>query len=212
MSLHEADLKSRLTRFLGRKQMPRRFEGRDTAQADEISALVAAVMRNAPRGPDRLTLWWPVFEARLGEICGPMWPTEKEIKEAAQSANTEAPRPASARDTGPDMSDAAICGRRMERGEAVGEGWLYGRLAVELIAGSHVDETVMRRYRTAAWSNRKALYGREAADAWEDEAKARHDAARAAWRAKHDQPQPQMLSMPDLSADRDLGSHEDFAA
>lgn len=87
MSLHESDVLSRLTRFLGRKQMPRRLEGRPTAEADEVTALVSAVNRNAPRGADALAQWWPAFEARLGEICGGMWPTEKEIIDAARHAS-----------------------------------------------------------------------------------------------------------------------------
>lgn len=85
MSLHESEITSRLIRFLGRKQMPRRLEGKPTSEDDEVRALVAAVARNAPRGADALAQWWPAFEARLGEICGGMWPTEKEIRDAAKA-------------------------------------------------------------------------------------------------------------------------------
>ena len=76
------------------------------------------------------------------------------------------------------LSSEAIIGRKMGRGDPVGEGWLYGRSAVELIVGGHVTEETMRRYRSAAYFSRKSVYGTEPARKWEDEAKARHEAAR----------------------------------
>lgn len=87
MNLHDADIKSRLSRFLTRKQIPRRLDSNPSATDDEIAALVAAIARNAPRTAERLAEWWPAFEAALGEVCGSMWPTEKEIRDAAQSAS-----------------------------------------------------------------------------------------------------------------------------
>lgn len=198
MSLHDADVLFRVKKFLDRKQMPRRFESKDEARNDEIRALSAAVKRNAPRDPNRLAEWWPMFEARLSEICGAMWPVEKEIRDAAKQATIEAPRHAVP--DGPDMSPPAIIGRRMAAGEAVGEEWLYGRSAVELIAGGHVDEATMRRYRSAAYLSRKAMYKSAAATAWEDDAKARHDEARAAHRAR-ESARPRDISVPDLRAD-----------
>jgi len=56
-----------------------------------------------------------------------------------------------------------IIGERMTAGEAVGEGWLYGSLAVGLIAARLVDQDTMTRYRSAAFHARRMIYGVEKA-------------------------------------------------
>ena len=180
MSLHESDIRTRLTRLLDRKQMPRRLEGKGGAMEDEIRALAQAVQRNAPRSAERLADWWPHFEAAIGEIAtGGLWPTEREIKDAAKAVGTMAPQVAVATET---RSELQITADRMARGDAVGEGWLYGRAACELIRERMVDQDTMVRYRSAAFLTRKAAYGEVAALAWEADQKARHEAAKASFR------------------------------
>lgn len=72
----------------------------------------------------------------------------------------------------------------MAEGEAVGEAYLYGSDAIELWARGLVDEETMRKYRSAAFFKRKDLYGHDAAIAWENDAKKRHDEAKAVFKAK----------------------------
>ena len=180
MNLHNADVANRFRRYLDRRQLPRRLEGKANAEADEIRAITDAVMRYAPRGADALAQWWPVFEARLGEIVsGGLWPTEKEIRDAAAAARPQLPK-ASGDEWALDTY--TIMGRRMAAGEPVGEGYLYGREACELIKRKLVDQETMERYRKGAFMNRRAVYGHEKAVAWEAEAKARHEAAKGAFR------------------------------
>ena len=76
------------------------------------------------------------------------------------------------------LDPLVITSARMQRGEAVGEGYLYGRLACELIQRGLVDKPTMTRYRSAAFLNRRNFYGQEAALAWEAERKAAHEAAK----------------------------------
>jgi len=180
MSLHEADLKARLVRYLDRRQMPRRLEGKGGAMEDEMRALVAALARVAPRSADRLADWWPHFEAALGEIAtGGLWPTEREIRDAAKMVGSIAPQVAVAPEP---KSEHQIIADRMARGEPVGEGWLYGRAACELIRQRLVDQATMSAYRSGAFFARKDTYGQAAALAWEAEAKAKHEAAKEAFR------------------------------
>lgn len=180
MSLHEADIRARLNRLLDRKQMPKRLEGKGGAMEDEIRALTAAVTRNAPRNTDRLADWWPHFEAALGEIAtGGLWPTEREIRDAARAVGNTAPQASVAPES---KTEHQIIADRMARGDAVGEGWLYGRAACELIQRGMVDRETMTRYRSAAFFARKDIYGEVSALAWEAEAKARHEAAKEAFR------------------------------
>lgn len=195
MNLHDADISSRLARFLGRKAMPRRLEGKPSAEEDEVRALCAALSRNAPRGADALAQWWPAFEAALGEICGAMWPTEREVKDAAQG--TSKAMPAVASSSAPDMRPEAMAARRMQAGEPVGEHFLYGFCAVEMIAAGLVDEGTMRRYRSGAFLARREAYGEEAAAAWETAAKAKHDAAKQVYRHRNDPSRPRDVIVPD---------------
>ena len=156
MSLHEADLKARLVRYLDRRQMPRRLEGKGGAMEDEMRALVAALARVAPRSADRLADWWPHFEAALGEIAtGGLWPTEREIRDAAKMVGSIAPQVAVAPEP---KSEHQIIADRMARGEPVGEGWLYGRAACELIRQRLVDQATMSAYRSGAFFARNYEY------------------------------------------------------
>lgn len=173
MNLHSADIAGRLRRFLDRRQAPRRVEGKPQAEADEVSALVSTVERNAPRGADALAAWWPGFERELGESGTGLWPTEKEIRDAAKAANRTGPQSAA-----PVFDRHEINAKRMSKGEAVGEYYLYGREAVEMIRRGLVDEPTMKRYRSAAFFARKDVQGEAAALKWEAEAKERHEAAK----------------------------------
>lgn len=193
MNLHEADIQSRLSRFLNRRQMPRRVEGKPEAQADELRALVSAVMRCAPRDPDRLGAWWPEFESSLGELGSGMWPTEKEVRDAAKAC---APQVQALVAEAGDFDGYAITAARMSRGEPVGECYLYGREACELISRGLVDEPTMRKYRSGAYFRRKDIYGADAAQAWEADAKDRHDAARKVFATRGEEPTRRNIQMP----------------
>lgn len=175
MNLNQADILSRLRRFLDRRQSPRRVEGKPQAEADEVTALAAAVGRYAPRDADKLAAWWPKFEARLGETGTGLWPTEREIRDCATEINKSNPTvKAEAR-----LDPHEIAARKMAAGEPVGEGYLYGADAVEMIRRHLVDRETMTRYRSAAYHNRRTAHGEPSALEWEAEAKSRHEAAKA---------------------------------
>lgn len=174
--MHFSDVSARLTRFLERRQIPRRIEGKEAATRDEIKALSDAVYRSAPRDTQALAAWWPAFERALGEIGSGLWPTEREIKDAAKIATAE--RPVRSGQASEQTDAVAITAQAMDAGRAVGEGWLYGRNAVELIRRQLVTREVMTAYRSGAFLARREIYGEAAALQWEAEAKARHDAAK----------------------------------
>lgn len=174
-ALHRADLKTRLSRFIARRDVPRRLEAKPEAINDELSALTATVERFAPRDAEALANWWGRFEVQLGLEADRYWPTEKQIAEAAKAiAPASGNRP---REKG-DTDEARIAADRMNAGEPVGEGWLYGTLACDMIERRLVDEPTMRKYRSKAYFHRKDVLGAEAADAWEADRKAMHDRVR----------------------------------
>ena len=197
MSLHTQDITARLTRYLDRKTMLRRFEGKPMAMEDELRALVAAVERNAPRDAAALADWWVLFEIKMGELASAMWPIEKELVDAAKAVRG-GPVMVDLSGT-PSLDSATIYAKRMREGGRYPETALYGILACELIAKRLVDEETMRRCRSAAFFRRKEVYGEESALAWEAESKAAHEAAKVVWRDKEER-QQRRLNIPDMTS------------
>jgi hypothetical protein len=204
MSLHESDIKARVGRFLERKTMPQRIAGKTMAQDDEMRAIIGKITSHAPRGAEALATWWPYFEAALSEIGGDFWPSEKQIKPAAQKATEAMPRKVVAA-LDDEMSPAAITARKMQTGGEVGEGWLWGIGAVELAARKLIDEATMRRYRSGAFLARRQAYGEAAALRWEAEKKAEHEAAKEVWRHRKADRQQRDTTVPDLRDAPDFG-------
>ena len=183
MSLHHHDLRIRLTRFLDRRSVPRRLEDKPQAQADEINALVEALARSAPRDPDALREWWPGFEARIGEAAHSSWPTIKDVRECAKASLADRPAPEGEKWK---IDSAELHARRMKAGEPVGEGWLYGVLACEMISRGLIDRETMERHRKAAFWNRADAYNEEEARRWEADVKQRHEHGKELWKARED--------------------------
>lgn len=206
-AMRTAEITGLLTRWLERYSPPSQIRDNQRAQQDEAQALLAVLLRFAPqagyaefvaRAFDQLeyqmkTRAWPT-KGELGAVCSNL---RKETVKAVDLTG------------GDDMSPASINARRMQRGEPVGEGWLYGTNACDLIATGLVDEATMTRYRSGAFLARKATYGEATALAGEAEAKARHDAARAVHRDRHSAPKPRDITMPDTAPPYDP---EGFAA
>lgn len=174
-SLHKAEISGILLRWLERYSPPTAIKENARAQQDEAEALLAVLLKFAPHtepGP------W-VFRA-LDSMDYRMktraWPTKGELAEVCADLRKKLPAamPGETLDTRPE----AITARRMEKGEAVGESWLYGRQACELIASGLITKSQMDAYRSGAFLQRREAYGEAAALQWEAEAKQRHEDAR----------------------------------
>lgn len=178
MSYRNDALRSHLKSYLERRATPRHLEGKPAALAEEVDALSRAVGRFAPR--DGYEEWWPKFIDKMDEGRRvATWPTVGDIKAAAQAVTGPGSvRPAN----GDEINPLEIASGRMKRGEPVGDGYLYGKMAVDLIAAGLVDEDTMKRYRSAWFFNAKRVFGEEKALHMEAELKLRHDAAKEAFR------------------------------
>lgn len=77
-----------------------------------------------------------------------------------------------------EIDPYAIVARRFAAGDPVGEGYLYGLEACEMIKRRLVDEQTMKSYRSGAFLARRERYGQDAALAWEAQAKADHEIAK----------------------------------
>lgn len=195
MSLHEDDITARLTRFLARKSMPRRFENNPMAQADELRALTEAIQRSAPRSAEALADWWALFEIKLDETASSLWPVVKEVSDAARAVRGVAQIDLSGK---PSLDPAEIQAKRLIEGNGFAETALYGVLACEIIARRLIDRDTMIKRRSQAFFARKDLYGEEAALRWEADAKATHEAAKIVWSERENR-QPRNIQIPDIS-------------
>lgn len=99
-----------------------------------------------------------------------------------------------------DIDHYAIAAKRMAKGEAVSEHYLYGREACELIKRRLVDQDTMTRYRSGAFLARRERYGEAAALAWEAEQKAIHESSKAMLRDS--EPMRRPVIIPSMKAPR----------
>ena len=143
---------------------------------------------------------WPLrsgFEDRLDEDTKTRaWPTAGEIKAASLAITGPSSRRIA---EGNEVSPLDVVARRMDANEAVSDGYLYRRLAVELLASGKVSEDQMSRYRTGLFVQLKDTYDEPIALAKLAELKARHAAAEAATREPIEprvlpKPQPKMMT------------------
>lgn len=178
MTIREDFLGEKLERYLSRKTMPRGLDSKPAARDEELQALMRCLTRYAPR--ERYDEWWPRFEDRLSEDAQTRaWPSEGEIKKAALSIRE---RQTTTVSQGDEIDPVKVNAERIQRGEAVGDGWLWGRLAVELLQSGRVTMAQLRPYRSALYFSEKDFYGEETARKREQEREARHQHAEEAAR------------------------------
>lgn len=202
--MRTAEISGILTRWLERYSPPAQLRDNARAQQDEVAALLGVILRFAPlvgygdfvaKVIDQIefqmkTRAWPT-KGELGAVCS-------SVRKAGNHARTDMTGDA-------DMTAEAITARRMQRGEPVGEGWLWGTNACELIRRGLVDKPTMDRYRSGAFLERRAAYGEEDALRWEAECKARHEAAKVVIKGAdgprgHGAPMPDKRHAPEVAA------------
>jgi hypothetical protein len=188
MDFRKAEISQRLNEWLDRLAVPYHLRDKPEAAQHEAEALLRILLRYAP-GQDHVPFVNRVCDLLDSRMKDRRWPTPHDMGAACASVAKEAGTDRSD-DSSEDTRPEAIVGRRMTRGEPVGEGWLWGRLACELIAGRHVTREVMDRYRSGAFLARRAAYGEEAALEWEREAKDNHEIAKAVFRERNQPSQP----------------------
>jgi hypothetical protein len=186
MSIRESDIAERVAEWMDRFAVPSHLSDKPQAAQKEAEAILRIVLKYAPRH-DYVPFLNRVFDQIDYQKKSRVWPTPHELGAVCANVTKDMPKNGqTASSVNVDFSSEAVMGRRMERGEAVGEDWLYGRLAVELIVNGLVTEPVMRSYRSSAFLARKEIYGEEAALQWETEAKARHEIAKQLHRERNE--------------------------
>lgn len=181
MKATEDFIESRLGKYLDRRTPPRQIAGNEALEADEIDSILRTILRFNPGG--NLEEWWQRVEDGLATSCETYsWPLPKHFAKAAEAASKAVRRGSDAPDQWvPDP--VRINANRMNRGEPVGEFWLYGDKAIALEDSGMVPSDVINRYRSAAYfrrvtRRRDGTEDRTQADAWESAQRCLHDSIR----------------------------------
>lgn len=159
--------------FLDRYTPPRHMLENEVAQQEEVNMLFKAFVRLAPA--EECGQWADRVLERLGmSLRTRAWPNAYEVLKAAEAETAVKAAPGRG---SPDHQEAVARQRiaaRMERGEPVGEGWFYGRLAVELLSSGLVTEETLNGYRKTWFQGLKRDWGEGKALQLQADAQARH--------------------------------------
>jgi hypothetical protein len=171
--------------FLNRRAIPRHLDNKADVQRDEIAALLRAVTAVCP---DRnYQEWWPRFEDALDEAADyRTWPTVSEIRKASSQCSRGV-----AVSGGPVEFDTnRINADRIKAGHPVGDFWVYGRGAAELLESGLVTEEDLKPLRSKLFFAMVDVLGEEPALEREKAFKAHHAAAVEMLRNKTRRRQP----------------------
>jgi len=174
MSTRTEGLTEEITLWLDRYSPRRALQSNEQAMAAEINALMRVVLKMAPITD--YTRWLERVTTQLDfQMKTSAWPTVSEVGAACSNINKSVALGSQRK--GVMKSPPEIMAARMNAGEDVGDGWIYGRGAVEVMRTGQVSQETMRKYRSALYFAFKDFYGEDIAKAREADWIARHEAA-----------------------------------
>lgn len=141
------ELRNNTMKLLARLNAPRAVQGNTDAMKTEAQFLVDRVIKLAPSR--QYTDWFVDFEeALLTNLESRTWPTAKEISKAAKDIAPK--RPEIRDDTQPkgyEPNDLKINAKRIQNKEEVGENYIYGAMADQMVRTGLVTQEQLQPYR-----------------------------------------------------------------
>lgn len=185
MSLKTEEIAKTFAAWLERYSAPINMRDKPDVQTAERDALLRVLLKYAPsegyngwlnRVLDQLeyqmkTRAWPT-KGELGAVCINM-----RKQDAAQAGAGRVGEFATERKSPP-----TIIAERIQRGDAIGDEWIYGMRAVELVAGGTVSEADLDRYRSGLFFAMKDAWGEDKARRVEADLKKKHEEAKSFYR------------------------------
>lgn len=194
MNMHDADILGRLKRFLERRTMPKSLDGKPQAMADELAAMTRIISRSANKSD--FGAWWNRFEADLGERnTTRSWPSEGEVSASCKAVSNYAGNRIAEQGS---FDPCTITAKRIAANEAIGDEWIYGRRALELVEKGLATEGDLRPYRSALFFRMKDQWGADVAREREAELIRRHDDAETGQRRHRSVQIPDKRHSPDV--------------
>ena len=174
MNSREESLLEEFGKWLERYSPRRALQGNSEAMQAEVNALMKVIKKFAPMS-DYLSWLSKVTDTLDFRMKTSAWPTVNEVGSACVAVGKDRAK------SGPSdvfsLDPIDVNAKRMNSGEAVGDGFLYGRDAVELLRSGKVSMEIMTKYRSSLFFSAKDVWGEEIALKREAEWKAKHAAA-----------------------------------
>jgi hypothetical protein len=162
MSYRTDELTAAVLRWLDRYSPPGRVAASPQLVEAERTALLRAVLSRAPAQTDECREWvGALLDAAERAMRTRAWPSVGDIHRAADSL----PRRGGAALADRPRTDDELAAARIAAGEPVGETWVFGARASNLVAAGLVTDAQLEPYRDGAWQNWRRLHGHAKASA-----------------------------------------------
>lgn len=140
------ELKEKTLKMLGRLNAPRAVQNNDENMKSEAEFLCNQILKLAPS--KNYNEWFDDFEQNLlSNLETRTWPTAKEI---SKSAKAIAPKRPEFRELQPEKyepNELKINADRINNGEQVGESYIIGTLAEQMVRVGLVQEAQLQPYK-----------------------------------------------------------------
>lgn len=178
MSSNLGSMSEQWDRWLDRYSPPRNILGNEAAKQDEIDAQIRMLARYSPDiGVER---WLTAITDRLDRAMQTRaWPSVREIQDAcmAHRRDEHATTPPARNPAGGERSaidSGKVAAAKMNSGQPVGDYWLWGRGAVQILRRGLVTRAQVDAYRQEHMLTLAQIWQPEEVAAWRAEAEARH--------------------------------------
>ncbi|WP_417273487.1 hypothetical protein [Celeribacter halophilus] len=159
MGIREAEVAQVLTIFLERHSPPTNMRNNKQAQQDEAEHLLDVLLRYAPQ--EGAGSWTKLVLKAVAENAKTRaWPIVREVEQVAKAMRPNRHPATSRKQT---VDDIQINARRINNGEAVGDRWLFGDRAKNLVESGLVTMERIEQLRSALYEHCASVYGKERA-------------------------------------------------
>ena len=166
-----------LKRWLERFTPPAAIKSNPRAAQDSADALLRVLLKFAPQ--DDCEPWVRrALDAMEYQMQTRAWPT---VHELGSVCNNQRKEVGTAPDRTSTIDPFAITARRINNQEPIGDMWIYGHHAHEIVARGLVRESQLAPYRSGLFFQMKDAWGEDHARAIEAEFRRRHAAAAPAY-------------------------------
>lgn len=173
MSLRNTEIAGMLRRWLERFSPPASIKDNPRAAQDSADALLRVLLKYAP--PSDYVPWInQALDQTEMQMKTRAWPTVHEIGAVCSNMRKDEPK-RGGHATSLDYFE--MTARRIHNGDAIGDMWIYGHHAHEIVARGLVSEAQLQPYRSGLFFQMKDAWGEDAARSAEAEFRRRHAAA-----------------------------------
>tara|TARA_B100000927_G_C16438294_1_gene458601 strand:+ start:522 stop:983 length:462 start_codon:yes stop_codon:yes gene_type:complete len=140
------ELKEKMLNLLGRLNAPRAVQGNSESMKSEAEFLCDKIIKLAPN--KGYLDWFNHFEETLlSNLETRTWPTAKEISKAAKEIAPKRPEFQELPTEKYEPNELKINANRINNGEPVGENYVFGSLAEQMVRAGLVAEKQLEPYK-----------------------------------------------------------------